>query len=173
MYFYNTLNRTTLAGQDPRVDYSLGNREDSILACIGGRYSKGLQIKNPGLTDTFTVLTLQDNYSIDEESFSQRNSAKQTLVGSSERKYEFSYSISMSLVSAKESVYTKIVTIVPKFILVNKLGRALCVAQAGNEHLFDIVESGQRKEWVWQDASLADLITVKKVNEDADRDWGD
>lgn len=78
----------------------------------------------------------------------------------------------MSLVSEEESIYTKIVNIAPRFVIVNKIGRAICVAQSGNECMYDVVESGERREWIWLDSNLEDLIVVKKEDEDPDRDWG-
>lgn len=78
----------------------------------------------------------------------------------------------MSLVSESEFIYTKIVSIQPKIVMVNKLNRALNIAQAGNESHYEVLESGERKEWVWQDSNLDELITIKKESEDPDRDWG-
>lgn len=89
----------------------------------------------------------------------------------SERKYEFVYITYMSLVSENEAVYTKVVSIQPKIIMVNKLSRAINIAQAGNDMLYDVLEEGDRREWVWQDSNLEDHIIIKKENEDPDRDW--
>ena len=78
----------------------------------------------------------------------------------------------MSLVYDLESIYTKIVCIVPKYVMVNKTSRAMCISQAGNEMMYEVLESGERKEWIWHDTNLDEKIAIKKENEDFDRDWG-
>jgi len=51
-----------------------------------------------------------------------------STFNASERKYEFVYRTYMSLVSESESIYTKIVCISPRYVVVNKLNRAICIA---------------------------------------------
>lgn len=58
---------------------------------------------------------------------SQRGGPRST-VSHSEKKYEFVYQVYMSLVCEKESVYTKIVCVAPKYVMVNKMTRAICIA---------------------------------------------
>ena len=89
----------------------------------------------------------------------------------SEKKYSFVYQVYMSLVSADESVYSKIVSISPQYVIYNKLSRAISLAQAGNETQVEVLEAGDRREWIWSDSSLEESIKVKKANEDPDRDW--
>jgi hypothetical protein len=91
----------------------------------------------------------------------------------SERKYEFIYTTYMSLVDENDFIYTKVVSIQPRYVMCNKLSRAINIAQVGNEYLYDLLETGERREWVWQDSNLEELIIIKKQNEDPDRDWVD
>lgn len=72
----------------------------------------------------------------------------------------------MSLVSDQESVYTKIVSIAPKYIVVNKSPRKLCLAQTGNEVLYDALEFGERREWYWPDSSNDHKLVIKLDDEE-------
>jgi hypothetical protein len=115
-YFFNTINKSVLAGQEHRRDFVIANKDDSILASICGRYSTGLKVKNAGLTDSFIINTSPGNNSTDDETQrSQRGGAgpRQSFGVSVQRKYQFVYQVYMSLVSAEESVYTKVVSISP------------------------------------------------------------
>ena len=69
----------------------------------------------------------------------------------SEKKIDFVYQTYMSLISEHESIYTKIVCIAPKYVLVNKLNTRLQITQVGVEDQVDFLESGDRKEWFWPD----------------------
>lgn len=75
----------------------------------------------------------------------------------------------MSLVSDQESVYTKIVSIAPKYIIVNKSPRKLCIAQTGNEYLFDTLDSGDRREWYWPESANDHKLVIKLDNEEYSR----
>lgn len=79
----------------------------------------------------------------------------------------------MSLVSEVESLYTKIVCIAPKYIMVNKTSKTICIAQAGSESVHDMIDSGDRREWVWQDSNLSEHISIKKDIEDSDWLWSE
>ena len=62
------------------------------MAGIGSRYSKGLQIKNPGITEDFSIHTSINNHTHDEDTLirSLRGGPKSSLI-SSEKKYQFVY----------------------------------------------------------------------------------
>jgi hypothetical protein len=51
----------------------------------------------------------------------------------SEKKIDFVYKTYMSLISEHESIYTKIVSIAPKYVLVNKLKTRVSIAQVGGD----------------------------------------
>jgi hypothetical protein len=38
-FFFNTLNKSVLAGQEQKKEYLIANKDDSILASLSGRYS--------------------------------------------------------------------------------------------------------------------------------------
>jgi len=46
----------------------------------------------------------------------------------SEKKIDFAYQTYMSLISENESIYTKIVCIAPKYVVVNKLNNRVQIA---------------------------------------------
>jgi len=63
---------------------------------------------------------------MDEEARGQHKGSASFIQN--ERKYSFVYQVYMSLVSADESVYTKIVSISPQYVMFNKMSRAICLA---------------------------------------------
>ena len=79
-----------------------------------------------------------------------------------EKKIDFVYKTYMSLISEHESIYTKIVCIAPKFVLVNKLKARVSIAQVGGDNIpQEILEIGDRKEWYWNDSHEQQKIVLK------------
>jgi len=71
----------------------------------------------------------------------------------------------MSLISEHESIYSKIVCIGPKYVLVNKLNTRLQITQVGVEDQIEVLESGDRKEWYWPDTHQQQKILMRLENE--------
>ena len=57
-----------------------------------------------------------------------------------QKKYEYVYQTYLSLVIENENLYTKIVQIAPRYVLVNRMKAAICVAQYGCTEAFEILE---------------------------------
>jgi hypothetical protein len=56
-----------IGGQHSRNDMCIFSKEDSILASISNRYSSGIQIKNIGLTEYFSIQTADNNVSASQD----------------------------------------------------------------------------------------------------------
>ena len=79
----------------------------------------------------------------------------------SEKKIDFAYQTYMSLISENESIYTKIVCIAPKYVVVNKLNNRVQIAQPGSDEQQEQLEPGERREWYWADTHLQQKIVIK------------
>ena len=111
---YDTLNKTIVAGQDKRKDFLIVNKDSPIVACINERYSKSIKVKTVGITDEFSIVSPP--------------SANSRELFLRHKKYEFVYMNYITLVVDNDYIYTKIVQIQPKYVLVNNMKSPICVA---------------------------------------------
>jgi len=80
------------------------------------------------------------------------------------RKYDLVATTTLSLSDYQDSVYTMVVLISPKYVIVNNLKSVLEVAQVGHldtQSPSMMMESGDKLEWYWPDSTSAELIKVK------------
>lgn len=64
----------------------------------------------------------------------------------------------------EDFIFTKMVVVSPKYVLVNQMKTAIEVAQVYNEEEGrNVMEVGDRKEWYWQDYTKDCLISVRKM----------
>lgn len=73
--------------------------------------------------------------------------------------------VALEMADFEEKIFTKVIVISPKYVLVNQMKGAIEVAQINTQHLpsgSTRMEHGDRREWVWNDYSKASLICVRK-----------
>eukprot|EP00347_Sterkiella_histriomuscorum_P018285 403346093 len=157
---YDTINKQIVAGQENKEEFTIVNKDDPLVACINERYSKAIKIKTVGVIDEISIISshnsnLRDSY--------QR-----------QRKYEFVYLNYLTLVVDDDYIYTKIVQIQPKYVLVNNMKSPICVAQSGNElNSYEVLEPQNRREWVWADSNLEDEIVIKRQDVTIEHIYGE
>mmetsp|Transcript_2420 Transcript_2420/g.3021 ORF Transcript_2420/g.3021 Transcript_2420/m.3021 type:complete len:131 (+) Transcript_2420:1642-2034(+) len=105
-------------------------------------FSESLKINTVGVSKKFAILT---NYT------PLLRNAKEGQVKMEQKKYEFVLSTSLSLTNYHDNIYTKMIHIVPRYVLVNHMKSPLEISQVGCKHTYVTLESGMRKEWCWLD----------------------
>ena len=84
------------------------------------------------------------------------------------RKYDFSMSTSLQMADPEDFIFTKIIMISPKYVLVNHMKSPLEVAQIYTEDTVSgkqLMQVGDRKEWVWPDYTKENLIVIRKMGQ--------
>ena len=76
---------------------------------------------------------------------------------------EFGYFTNMYRCSASESLYTKITTIHPRYMVVNYTSSTLLFAQESNKGNPLIVKSGQKTPFHWSDKNHAKLMSIQII----------
>ena len=89
----------------------------------------------------------------------------QNRVRQLHRRYDFAMNTSLVEADADDFIFTKIIVISPKYVLVNSMKSRLEVAQINTQHSSQacmLMEVGERREWVWHDSAKDYLISVRK-----------
>mmetsp|Transcript_28502 Transcript_28502/g.38012 ORF Transcript_28502/g.38012 Transcript_28502/m.38012 type:complete len:240 (+) Transcript_28502:400-1119(+) len=119
-------------------------------------FSQALDIKQAGKLTDFSVKT---------ESTEMMGSVQSSKIQHVLRKYDFQMNTSLALADFDEKIFTKLIVISPKYVLVNQMKGAIEVAQLNTQHMplaCVLMESGDRREWVWTDYNRDSLISVRK-----------
>lgn len=77
-------------------------------------------------------------------------------------------SIRELLVDMHQSIYTKVITILPKYVIVNKTDQKLLITQENLEDDFTIVDSECRENFRWLNGSGIKMIMIKILDNNAD-----
>ena len=89
------MNKQVIAAQHTKSNICLFSKDDSFIAGIGGRYSNGISIKNPGLTEYFSIQTSEQNVSVSQIADDDKKTKKNMIISStgsvSEKKIDFVY----------------------------------------------------------------------------------
>ena len=120
-------------------------------------FSPQLEIKQAGKLTDFHVRTEQ----MQLLQFMQRKTQQQH-----QQKYDFSMSTSLVMADADDFIFTKLIVVSPKYVLVNQMKAPIEVAQIYTEEQplgRQVMDVGDRKEWVWSDFSKENLICVRKM----------
>lgn len=70
------------------------------------------------------------------------------------------------MADADDFIFTKLIVVSPKYVLVNQMKTPIEVAQVNMEETTQgrqVMEVGDRKEWVWSDSTKENLICVRKM----------
>ena len=130
-----TAGRRTVAGQ--RIvgrKFALADETKYLSMTMNGRHSKKFSVKNAGLKDQIELRS--DNMRTGTLSL-----------------YELVYQTTLSLALYEEYIYTKIVSIFPLWVVINKLGDSILFGQNTQKDLADFIEPGERLAFYWADAS--------------------
>lgn len=96
------------------------------------------------------------------------------LIGEDEKKkfkhrqYDFAMSSQLALADPDDFIYTKMIVMSPKYVLVNQMKAPIEVAQIystedSSYEREERLDEGDRKEWVWQDHNEKNLLCVRKM----------
>jgi len=125
------------------------------LVSLGEKaFSKALKIKTAGVKEEFCISQAVQGRtdSVNDREFKLRY-----------KKYDFVFNTYLSLAIEDDFLYTKIVQVAPKFVVVNKMRTQIWISQEGCEHFFkDVLNPNDRKEWVWPSSLQPERMVVKK-----------
>mmetsp|Transcript_38812 Transcript_38812/g.28113 ORF Transcript_38812/g.28113 Transcript_38812/m.28113 type:complete len:160 (-) Transcript_38812:242-721(-) len=116
------------------------------------------KINTVGVSKTFTI---QTNYTPLLRGNRDSQTPKAEL-----KKYEYSMTTSLSLSNYHDSIYTKMITIVPKYVLVNHMKSPLEVSQVGCKANYITIEPKMKREWCWFNHTQPEKIIIKKSRPD-------
>lgn len=77
------------------------------------------------------------------------------------KKYQFSYSVSLAKVLDSELVFSKIVLIVPRYILINNMTEDILVKQYHCRHSEFLLEKNSRVPFHWPNAEMPEMIRIR------------
>ena len=99
------------------------------------------------------------------ERYTSRGTAAQA-ANAIDQKFNFAVSAHLHLCDVSDSLYTKVISISPKYVVVNSAQCALEVSQKNCEDIFSKhLGQGQRVEWNWENSHQPDLIVVRKSSQ--------
>ena len=80
------------------------------------------------------------------------------------KKYDFVLSTSLQLADAQQTIYTKMVLMSPKYVLVNMMKGPIEVAQVNTQtnNYSKRLNINDKREWYWQDYTQKDQLIVRK-----------
>ncbi|CAI2385812.1 unnamed protein product [Moneuplotes crassus] len=87
---------------------------------------------------------------------------------------ELVYTTRLSLIDLNMPLYTKIITILPKYVIINKTDKKLLLTQKGLEQDFTIIDSRSREIFSWLEAKAEKKALIKMLDsstEDPLKEW--
>ncbi len=152
-FYYNKHSRNKMlpvAGQNvrTRANMILISDREKLRACLQNSYSDMFTIAGSGVQGEFAI-RIQE--------------------GRHERLYEFSFKTSINLIIENEYIYSKVVTIAPKYVLINMIPAPIQVVQSDFFQHVDALAPNERKPFYWFSRNHDKLICVREV-EGGDRD---
>ena len=153
------------------------NKVDSIKVAISPDttnaesqkfYSDALEVKQTGIVQDFQISTSNvSKINITRTRAIERSTNRvEKTLNSVDQKFNFAISAHLHLCDVSDSIYTKVISISPKYVLVNQAQCALEISQKNCEDIFSKhLAQGQRMEWNWQNNIENDhLIVIRKAN---------
>lgn len=119
------------------------------MACIQDSWSSLSQVNSKNISQAFpvSVVGIQSKLAITKD--------KDTC-------YEFILNTTYSLVTPTDSIYSKITTINPQYVICNQTGKLLLIAQVGHqEKNVEVVPHGARMPHYWTDYKGKQRISFK------------
>jgi len=129
-------NSSSVAGQSIGSEVVLANSSSSLRLSLDDSRKVPFKVKTAGLQSAID-LRLDDGMN-----------------------YSLAYKVEVSWATPEEYIHTKIVTVAPRFILVNGLQRDLTVRQQGTEQHFYPIQAGERSPIYWTDGELPEDIQI-------------
>lgn len=71
-------------------------------------------------------------------------------------------------------MYTKIITVLPKYVILNKSDKKLLLTQKGLDDDFTIIDSNSREIFLWLNAKAEKRVMIKMLDSDAEdpiKEW--
>ena len=81
---------------------------------------------------------------------------------------ELVYTTNLSLVDLNQALYTKVITILPKYVIINNTDEKLLVTQEHLSNDFTIIDSKSRENFKWLNARASKKIMIKILDNKAD-----
>ena len=73
-----------------------------------------------------------------------------------------------------QSIYSKVVTILPKYVIINSTGRKILLTQQNLEDDFTIIDSNSRENFRWLDGNGTRKVMIKILDDTAEdpiKEW--
>lgn len=134
VFYYK--NSNPVAGQSIGSDVVFANSSSSIRLSLGDSRKVPFKVKTAGLQSAID-LRLDDGMN-----------------------YSLAYKVEVSWATPEEYLHTKIVTVAPRFILVNGLQRDVTVRQQGTDQHFYPIQAGERSPIYWTNGELPEDVQV-------------
>lgn len=148
----NTMTQLSFIYQKSHLSYTLGGQNvlDTIVHC-GPTRKIALMIgkEKSGWMHVETVGT-EDIVQFEGEELDERKI-----------KYHFAYSVTLAKVVNEELIFSKVVLIVPRFILINNMNDHVTVKQYHANKSEFLLEKGNRIPFHWPDSEMPEMIRVK------------
>ena len=146
-YHYSKGQEIMIPGQDFNKTILPSNKTKKILIGLGNQKSRSFKIDSVGINDIIELL-------------GDRNPAGHSA------KYQYTLDVQVAKILKNEMIFTKIVIIAPRFLIINNSDTDILIAQDGVLEYGLLVKSGTRLPFHWADKSLRELVRIKGKSEE-------
>jgi Vacuolar-sorting-associated 13 protein C-terminal/SHR-binding domain of vacuolar-sorting associated protein 13/Autophagy-related protein C terminal domain len=142
IFYYKKTTTKIVAGQTVDNSITIGHSTKKVRISIGKNKSKSFKIGTVGIKNVIQFLG-----DVDSEGFQTR--------------YQFLYEILLARVINDELLFTKVLIISPRYILINSLEEDLIIQQYNTQSSETLLARRSKEPFHWPDAHAEELLKLK------------